>query len=173
MDVVSTMIEMTQAARNFELTPIKFRSGCQRVLFRAETDADASNVVETGGFCYDTAGAQMHSSMAVTSFVTTVEEAIRCARNANNGRHFFICDLPDQYVEACLDVRDPEQHVRSTLVDTLFQVVSSTSSSNRFVKAIPMGTQWQPRLLLLAKHKGPDIFGSSLKSSPSAYSINS
>ena len=140
MDVVLTMIDMTQAASDFELTPIVFRSGCQRVLFRAETDADACTVVKTGGFRCDTGGGQMHGSVALKSFVTTVEEATK------------------QHAETCLDVRDPEQYVKSTLVDTLFQVVSNTSSSNRFVKAVPIGTQWQPRLLLLAKHKGPDTW---------------
>lgn len=159
MEVVSTMIEMTQAACKFELTPIAFRPGCQRLLFRAETDADAYTVATTSGFCFDPAGAQNHNSLAVGSFVTTVEEAIRCAEEVNLGRHFFICDLPDEHQETCLNACDPEQHIRTTLVDTLFQV-SSTSSRTQFVKAVPIGTRWQPRLLLLAKLKSPDTLRS-------------
>ena len=156
MDVVLTMIDLTRAASNFELTRIVYHPGCQRVIFRAEPDAVAHAVFQRAGFCFETADAHMNTSVAVKPFYTNLEEVIRCARRVNGGNHFFICDLPDQFLEACLDVHNPEQHISSTLVDTLFQFVSSDpSTSGRFVKAGPTGAQWQPRLLLLAKLKHP------------------
>ena len=156
MDVVATMIGMMRFASKIELVPIVFQPGCQRVLFRAETTAAAYAVTAAGAFCFDGAGPNGHSSVTVMSFVTTIEEAISCAQRVNNGRHFFICDLPDQFVEMNLEVRDPEQHIQTTQVDTLFRVYGTSSESAQFVKAGPLGTQWQPRLLLLAKVKEPN-----------------
>ena len=50
MDAVTALLELTRLDSRLELTPIVHRSGCHRLLPRAETDEAAQSTLTTGGF---------------------------------------------------------------------------------------------------------------------------
>ena len=150
MDAVAALLELTRLDSRIELTPIVYRSGCHRLLFRAETDETTQSTLTTGGFNFGEHSSGAPTGVIAMVFVASVEDALQCAEKVNQGKHFFICDLPDEHVEVQLDVLDVDQHVRSTCVDTLYQVRRNASQANCFAKAGSVGTLWHPRLLLLA-----------------------
>ncbi|DBA98962.1 TPA: hypothetical protein ACH3X1_014302 [Trebouxia sp. C0004] len=150
MDAVAALLELTRLDGRIELTPIVYCSGCRRLLFRAETDEAAQSTLTKGGFNFGEHSSGAPTGLVAMVFVASVEGALQCAEKVNQGKHFFICDLPDEHVEVQLDVLDVDQHVQSTCVDTLYQVRRNASQANCFAKAGSVGTLWQPRLLLLA-----------------------
>ncbi len=150
MDAVTALLELTRLDSRIELTPIVYRSGCHRLLFRAETDEAAQSTLTTTGFNFGEHSSGASTGVIAMVFVASVEEALQCAEKVNQGKHFFICNLPDEHVEVQLDVLDIDQHVQSTCVDTLYQVRRNASQANCFATAGSVGTLWQPRFLLLA-----------------------
>jgi len=150
MDAVTALLELTRLDSRIELTPIVHRSGCHRLLFRAETDEVAQSTLTTGGFNFGEHSSGAPTGVLAMVFVASVQDAVQCAEKVNQGKHFFICDLPDEHAEVQLDVLDIDQHVQATCVDTLYQVRRNASQATCFAKAGSVGTLWQPRLLLFA-----------------------
>jgi C4-dicarboxylate transporter len=145
--------------------PLLFHPGCQRLLFRAETDAAAEATSRSAAFGVDSSDPLLASSSARTgvaqlTFATSLQDAMSQAKSVNKGRHFFICDLPDEHAEVQLDVADAEQYLLSASVDTFFQSGDHSSPARRvshrtqavkvFTKVGPVGSFWRPRLLLIA-----------------------